>query len=115
MWKICSSTAPTKTLRIQLFWKLGISYIDNIFWNLSETFFYNGTILLHIASLDSWVHEMSFRGAFEESGNVNFRETENLGFFEVTSQNPGIFFFQKLNDHRMQISRVAGVWQLGAT
>ncbi len=46
---------------------------------------------------------------------MNFGETENLGFFEVTSQNPGIFSFQKLNDHIMQISRVAGVWQLGAT
>lgn len=66
MWKICSSTTPTKTLRIQLFWKLGISYIDNIFWNLSETFFYNGTILLHIASLDSWVHEMSCQGALRK-------------------------------------------------
>jgi hypothetical protein len=40
---------------------------------------------------------------------VNFGETENLGFFEVTSQNPGVFSSQKLNDHRMQISRFAGV------
>jgi hypothetical protein len=40
---------------------------------------------------------------------VNFGENENLEFFEVTSQNPGVFSFQKLNDHRMQISRVAGV------
>ncbi len=30
---------------------------------------------------------------------MNFGETENLGFFEVTSQNPGVFSFQKLNDH----------------
>jgi hypothetical protein len=36
--------------------------VKDLFLNcsyLSETFFYNGTILLCIASLDSWVREMS--------------------------------------------------------